>query len=137
MTVVIDTNVSITTIPSTSNYRPIFNAILANKIKWAVSESILQEYLEIIDLKSSKPNTADNFAELVLQLKAFYKVEVYYNWNLIDVDKDDNKFVDCAIAANATYIVSNDKHFNCLKAIEFPRISVLNSDEFLKRIKGL
>ena len=69
--VVIDTNVLITSIPSRSKYRPIFDGILQNKFKWAVSESILQEYLEIIGQKSTKPNTADNFAELILQLKSF------------------------------------------------------------------
>jgi predicted nucleic acid-binding protein len=44
---------------------------------------------------------------------------------------DDNKFVDCAIAGNADYLVSNDKHFNCLKNIEFPKLNLLNIDEFM------
>lgn len=44
---------------------------------------------------------------------------------------DDDKFVDCAFAANATYIVSNDKHYDVLKEIDFPKILVLKLQEFL------
>lgn len=42
-----------------------------------------------------------------------------------------DKFVDCAFAANATYIVSNDKHYDVLKEIDFPKILVLKLQEFL------
>ena len=44
--------------------------------------------------------------------------------NLIQSDSDDNKFVDCCITANAQYIVSNDRHFDILKHIEFPHVNV-------------
>jgi len=35
-------------------------------------------------------------------------------------DEDDNKFVDCAIAANAGYLITHDKDFNILKQTDFP-----------------
>ena len=47
---------------------------------------------------------------------------------------DDNKFADCAIAANADYLITNDKGFNILKQIEFPKISVVTIQEFEKII---
>jgi predicted nucleic acid-binding protein len=50
---------------------------------------------------------------------------------LIEADHDDNKFVDCAFAANATYIVSDDKHYDVLKEVDFPQILVLKLKEFL------
>ena len=43
---------------------------------------------------------------------------------------DDNKFVDCAIAANAKCIVSEDNHFNVLKFIPFPKVEVIGIDDF-------
>jgi putative PIN family toxin of toxin-antitoxin system len=137
MTVVIDTNVLITSIPKLSKYRPIFDGILKEKFKWAVSESILQEYIEIIGRKSTKPNTADNFAELILQLKSLQKVDVHFKWNLIHADPDDNKFVDCAVAAKATFLVTNDRHFRVLNTIDFPPIELLNADEFLEKVLAL
>lgn len=48
-------------------------------------------------------------------------VNKYYHWNLITTDPDDNKFVDCAFACQAKFIVSEDKHFNVLKNIDFPK----------------
>lgn len=44
----------------------------------------------------------------------------------------DNKFIDCAIAANADYIVTNDKHFNVVKNIDFPKVNILSIQEFIK-----
>jgi len=46
------------------------------------------------------------------------------------------KFVDCAFAANATFIVSDDKHFDVLKEIPFPRLLVLKLIEFLSLLKA-
>jgi len=37
----------------------------------------------------------------LLLLPNVIQVNVYYNWNLIQNDRDDDKFVDCAIASNA------------------------------------
>ena len=51
--------------------------------------------------------------------------------NLIQADKDDNKFVDCAIVAGAEYIVSEDAHFRVLDTIPFPSVSVKRLEEFM------
>jgi predicted nucleic acid-binding protein len=61
-------------------------------------------------------------------------ITVYYKWNLITADPDDNKFVDCAVSANVDFIVTNDKHFNVLKNIDFPQINVIDIDAFKKII---
>ncbi|WP_366145465.1 PIN domain-containing protein [Methylovulum sp.] len=52
----------------------------------------------------------------------------------MDADKDDNKFVDCAVAGNADFLVSNDRHFNVLKTIEFPKLQVFTIFEFIERL---
>ena len=62
-------------------------------------------------------------------------IKVYYNWLLIKDDPDDNKFVDCAIAGNVKFVVSNDKHFNILKSIEFPNVEVIKAEEFVNELK--
>lgn len=38
--------------------------------------------------------------------------DAYYHFRLIESDVDDNKFEDCAVAADAEYIVTNDKHLS-------------------------
>lgn len=50
---------------------------------------------------------------------------------LIQSDVDDNKFVDCAIVANASYIVSQDHHFDILKNIDFPKVELIDIDTFV------
>jgi len=45
---------------------------------------------------------------------------------------DFNKFVDCAIAANAQYIVSEDSHFKHLKDIPFPTVNVIHLGKFME-----
>jgi predicted nucleic acid-binding protein len=51
---------------------------------------------------------------------------------LIEADHDYDKFVDCAFAADAAYIVSEDKHFNILEKVMFPKIFVLKLREFME-----
>lgn len=60
----------------------------------------------------------------------------YYHFDLIVSDPDDNKFVDCALIANADYIVSDDSHFNVLCEIPFPPIRLLKLKEFARLLKN-
>ena len=55
------------------------------------------------------------------------KMNKYYS------DKDDNKFVDCAIAANAI-LVTEDAHFNVLREVRFPQVELLNLQDFQERL---
>lgn len=55
----------------------------------------------------------------------------HYHWRLIINDPDDDKFVDLAVAGNANFIVTNDRHFNILSQIPFPAVQILKADEFL------
>ena len=43
--------------------------------------------------------------------------------------------MDCAFAAGATYIVSDDSHFSVLRDITFPQLLVLRLKEFLETLQ--
>ena len=60
----------------------------------------------------------------------------HYRFGLIQSDADDNKFVDCVIAANAEYLVSNDSHFKVLEQISFPKVNLLHLKSFCRMLKG-
>jgi len=81
------------------------------------------EYEEVIERKFNSEVAKDTIRTL-LSLPNAEKINVYYNWNLIEADSDDNKFVDCAVSANATGIVTEDKHFNVLRNVDYPNIAV-------------
>ena len=63
---------------------------------------------------------------------ALRKSYTYYTFELITADPDDNKFVDCYVAAHADYLVSNDRHFEGLSAAGFPAVRVVSAGEFLQ-----
>ena len=133
MIVVLDTNVLLASIPSKSIYRPILDALIQGKFDLVLSNDILSEYIEIIERKANAI-VSNNIAEMLLNLDNLNKVEVYFEWKLIDKDPDDNKYVDAAIVGSADFIVSNDQHFNILKSIDFPKVNVISLDEFMKII---
>ena len=127
--IVLDTNILLVSVSKKSKYRWIFDDFLNEKFILCVTTDILMEYEEII-----ARNMTQQIAKVVMQIiENAVNVEYvtrYYKWNLIKNDPDDNKFADCAIMANAQYLVTNDKHFNILREINFPKINVLNIDEF-------
>jgi putative PIN family toxin of toxin-antitoxin system len=136
MKIVLDTNVLLVSIPKKSPYRLIFDSLLNKRFDLIISNDILSEYTEIIAQKSNA-TVATNIGEMLLTLSNVQKQDIFYKWNMNEVDKDDNKFVDCAISGGADYLVSNDKHFNCLKIVAFPKLSVLSVDEFIILLKSL
>ena len=77
-----------------------------------------------------------NRLKVVLDTNVF-KISIYYRWNLIKEDIDDNKFVDCAINSNSHLLVTNDKHFQILKEIDFPKVKVTNIKGFAEQLKGI
>lgn len=130
MRVVIDTNCFLAIVPKVSPYRPAFDAYRSRQFELAVSTEILNEYSEIFGQRMT-PLIADNLLELIDKQTNTIKTEIYYRWGAIIEDYDDNKFVDCAVSAGVDYIVTHDRHFNVLKAIEFPQVRCINLDEFM------
>ena len=57
---------------------------------------------------------------------------IYYKWQLVPQDPDDDKFVDCAILADVDYLVTNDLHFKMAKKNPFPAVNIINADDFLR-----
>ena len=128
--IVLDTNCLIASLSRSGQYYPVWKGLQTGKYILCVSTDILEEYAEIITEKMSV-NVATNVIHLLLESEFVELVNPYFSLHLIEADHDDNKFVDCVFAANATYIVSDDKHFDVLKDIAFPRLLVLKLKEFL------
>lgn len=135
MNVVLDTNVLIVAISSHSPYRPIFDSFLKEEYSLCVTSDILMEYEEIIGRYLGN-KIATNVLQLIENSPNINWITRYYKWELIKDDPDDNKFVDCAIAGNAKFLVSEDKHFHILREIEFPKLNLVNAKEFLKELEN-
>ena len=128
--VVIDTNCLLQIIACKSPYRPIWDAFLHGRFQLCVSNDILDEYQEILEQQIT-PTVAENVVLLILNQPNVRLVDPYFRMELVTADPDDNKFVDCAFAAGADYLVSEDSHFNILRQTPFPQLNLVTLDEFL------
>jgi len=129
MKIVLDTNCLLVALPKKSHYRCLWDAFRQKKFTLCYSTEILQEYEELLT-RFYPPEIAAFTVEMLLKSPNVIQTISYYKWNLISADPEDNKFVDCALNVGANYLVTNDKHFNVLKKIDFPKVNVVNIDTF-------
>lgn len=128
--VVLDTNVLLKTVSRRSAYKAILDKLLAGAFELYVTTEILLEYEEKIAQIFDQEVAEIILGALTLSTYV-HKIDANFQFLLIPNDADDNKFVDCAIAANAHYLVTNDRDFNALKKIDFPVVNLLKIEEFL------
>ena len=129
--VVIDTNCLLQIIARKSPYRPIWEAFLKGRYELCVSNEILDEYQEILEQQIT-PTIAENLVLLILNQENVRFVDPHFHMELIVSDPDDNKFADCAFAAGADYLVTEDSHFNVLRQTPFPLLNIVTLDEFMQ-----
>jgi len=133
--IVLDTNVLLVSISDRSEYHWIFQKIINGDFILCVTNEILTEYAEVISRKMDSYTAKETITSLLL-LENVLETTIYFKWNLISADEDDNKFVDCAVASNADYILTHDKYFNILKQVEFPKINLLTIPDFQRLIQN-
>lgn len=131
MRVVIDTNILLVSISSKSVFRWIFDFFLDERFTLCVTTEVLIEYEEILT-RHMGHELASTILQIIENAPNIEFITTYFNWNLIKADPEDNKFVDCAIAANAKFLVSHDRHFRALKSIEFPKVNLIGAKDFRK-----
>lgn len=127
--IVLDTNVFLVSLPSHHAYHWIFQTLLQGQFNLCVTTEILLEYQEIVAQRYGLAKI-DATLDFLLLLPNVQLVTPYFRYPLIESDPSDNKFVECAVMAGADFIVSNDRHFQVLKNIEFPPVKILKYEEF-------
>lgn len=133
MRIVLDTNCLIQSVSPHSIYHRVWESFLIGENTLCVTNDIIEEYVEILQRLFSY-RFAENVVKTIVNSSFVEFVTPYYQFHVIEADPDDNKFVDCAIAAAARFIVSNDHHFDILRRTYFPVVDVIILDDFLKLI---
>lgn len=128
--VVLDTNCLLISLSRRGAYYTVWKEFFSEKYILCYTNEILSEYEEILSQKMGG-DIAGNVIKAIISRKNTVRLDVHFRFNLIQADPDDNKFVDCAIAANASFIVSQDHHFDVLHAIDFPKVELIGIDEFV------
>jgi putative PIN family toxin of toxin-antitoxin system len=126
--VVIDTNVLLVSVSEKSKLHWIFRKLIDKEYTLCVTTDILDEYAEILEQHMGS-EVSESVLGVLENLDNVEYITRYYRFRLLK-DEDDDKFVDCAIAANASYIVSHDKDFNILSQIDFPKVIVIDTNAF-------
>ena len=128
MRLVLDTNSLIQCVSRRSRYYGLWLSFINGNNDLCVTTEILNEYVEILQRE-----TSETFASLVLEVilnnPHTLFINTFYKFNLIANDPDDNKFIDCAVAAQAKYIVTEDHHYNILREIDFPKVDIIGLDD--------
>lgn len=132
--IVLDTNCLLASLSRNKEEYVIWKSLQNGKFNLCVTNEILDEYTEVLQ-RNISPTIAENVMFLLLNLDNVVFIDTYFQFNLITSDPDDNKFVDCAIAANAKFIVTNDKHFNELDIVDFPKVEHITIGEFVQELK--
>ena len=134
MRIVLDTNCLIQSISPRSRYYAVWESLVDGQNTLCVSNEIIMEYLEILQ-RLTDYDTAETIVKTIINSRFVEFITPYYNFGLITQDPDDNKFVDCAIAANARFIVTNDHHYDILKGLDYPPIDIINLEDFMKLLQ--
>jgi len=131
MKIVLDTNCLLPAIFCNSPYYWVWESFCENKFTLCFSTDMLQEYEELL-VSFYSTDISDSVLNTILNATNTKYVIPYYKWDLISDDVEDNKFVDCALNIGADFIVTNDKHFNILRTVEFPKVNVIDIESFKK-----
>ena len=136
MIVVIDTNALLQALGNHSHVRPLLNAWFRGGLIWAISNEIQHEYEEIITKRSGSARWQRlemmlNFVAEARPTTLLHVSPTFHFRQIID-DPDDDKFVDCAIAAEADYIITSDHHFDVLIGSGY-KPQPTTPEEFIRR----
>lgn len=129
--IVVDTNIYISAIFWAGKPRGVIDLGREGHIFIFTSLEIEKEIAEKLETKFKLEE--DEISQILLDFSSFaIPVKVNNRVQAILDDPDDDKFIECALACNADYIVSGDSHL--LKIKEYAGIKVLNASEFLSVI---
>jgi putative PIN family toxin of toxin-antitoxin system len=132
MKVVLDANVYISTLISQrGNPHYIFVSWLQGEIEVLITQSILDEvgralrYPRIAKRHNLGEEGISQFIDMLSQQGTH--VEPVETLNVV-VDESDNRYLECAVAGKADYLVTGDEHL--LGVQSFRGIHILNPSEF-------
>ena len=131
--VVIDTNVLISALLFGGTPGKLIPLWQKHVIKPMASKEIIDEYLRVLTYpKFELDETEINFILYREILPYFDIIDTPDDQPIIAKDTADDKFIHCALAGKAKYIITGDQHLLALKVYKGNQI--LSTSEFLKTV---
>lgn len=132
MRVVLDTNVFVSGVFFGGVPAKVLEAWRDGRIEVVVSAEILEEYVRVGDELAGRFPGVDLGPALELLAVSSTLVATPPLEQSISEDPDDDKFLACAVAAKARYVVSGDR--DLLDVSPFGQIEVIRPRELLARL---
>ena len=129
---ILDTNVVISAIIFGGKPRRLLNLAIEGKVSLFFSEPMFEEIREILGGRKFR-FTASQLMAVERELEAISDT-IYPDKSIriVKDDPDDDLFIECALSADADYIVSGDKHLLDLKS--YGNIKIVNAAEFIEMV---
>ena len=130
MKIVVDTNVVISGVFFGGNPRRIVEAIVDGYINAYATTDIVDEYMGIIESMIERKQGRLNQSILY---PFFASLKIIESKTVVEVsrDPDDDKFIECAVDAEALYIVSGDN--DLLDIGQYKDIQIITAKEFCEK----
>ena len=131
--VVVDTNVLVSALLFGGIPAQLIPLWQRGKIKPLASKEIIDEYLRVFTYPRFKLTEEDvNFLLYHEILPHFEVIDVESGPRIIKRDPEDDKFIRCALAGKAKFIISGDHHLLASKT--YQKIKILSPADFLREI---
>lgn len=128
--VVLDTNVLLSALHwYRGNPRRILEKVIEGAFVLFWCREMLEELKEVI-IRDFDETDEQIYTRLSFVLTYAELVELIYNEKVVNEDSDDDIIINCALSANADYIVSGDAHL--LKIKGHRGIKIVSPAEFIK-----
>lgn len=132
--IILDTNIIVSLfIKRSETAKTVFDALKNNGFQLVISEAILKETLEVLSRPRIRQLTKMSKKEIrqlgLLLLENALKVKPQTKLAVCR-DPFDDKFLECAVAAKADYLVSGDKDLLVLKS--FRGTAIIRLAEFME-----
>lgn len=131
MRVVLDTNVLISGIFFRGRPAKILKIWRDKKIDLVISPAILNEYLRVMDILSQQYPGVDIEPILALITRNAKMIAATDLTEQVCDDPEDDKFIACALASKARFVISGDKALQ--KVSEYRGIQVLSPTKFIEQ----
>ncbi len=129
--VVLDTNILVSSLLKSGGVPDLLvSLILEKRALLCLTDSIVSEYEEVLSRDKFKELDPQKVAELIARLKSSALwVEPKVQLNAARHDPEDNKFLECALEAQADFLITgNTRHFPPKR---FKKTLIVSPAEFL------
>ena len=129
--VVIDTNVLISALLFGGTPGKLISLWQKRAIKPIASKEIIDEYLRVLTYPRFKLEESEINYLIYREILPYLDIiEAPSEKRIITKDSADDKFIHCALAGNASHIITGDQHLRTLKV--YQGIQIISTSEFLK-----